>query len=381
MKRIAYAHRTRALGVEGVHIHGIADSLNRLGYQVTFFGPPFESRHDVSPGNPPRKTASGRLAAAMPEFFFELLEILYSLYLSVSLVIARARLPFDAIYERYAIFGFAGAVASEFWGIPLLLEVNYTSRSPLVRQRNKYLRPLAEAFDRWIFARATVLIAVSSRLRDQLVEEFGVPRERVLVLPNAADPAVFRPAPRSVPAERFTVGFVGGFFPWHGVDLLVTAIDQVAREEPQVTLVLVGDGPERPKIERMVADLGLQKIVKFTGNVAHKDLASVVATFDVGVMPDSNDYGSPMKIFEYMAMAKPVIAPDYPPIHDAYCDGVHGYIFPKRDATALADTIRRAARSPNQVREMGVAARQLIEQERNWMANTVKSLRASGLMR
>src|SRR5262249_9581762 len=140
---------------------------------------------------------------------------------------------------------------------------------------------------------------------------------RVVLTPNAANPAHFRPdvePVHDIGGRRIdtgpVVGFVGTFAPWHGLDLLVQAFARVA-DRFDAKLVLVGDGPERARIEQLCRSSGLAQRVAFAGTVSYADLPRYVAAFNIGVMPDSNDYGSPVKVFEYMASGKPVVVPDY----------------------------------------------------------------------
>jgi len=388
--RITLLHRTQGHGVEGVHIWGIANGLRRLGHEVAVLSPhgvetEAPSARAATPQAKPRATTGRRLIAwlseRMPEFAFELAEIAYNLLAWRALVRLAAQRGTDLVYERYAIFAVAGALFARRRGVPLLLEVNYTSRSPLVRQRSRLLLPLARRFDAWVFRQATALVAVSSRLRDELIADFGVPAEKILVMPNAADPEAFNPgiAPvaeiAGVPlAGRKVIGFVGSFAPWHGLPLLLEAVRQVMEVHRDALLVLVGDGPERPQIERLAADHGMTDRVLFAGLIGHDRLMHCVAAFSLGVMPDSNDYGSPMKIFEYMALGKPVIAPDYAPLLDVITDGRQGRVFRRRDAGALAACISGYFDDPQLMAAAGRQARASVEQHHNWLNNARRSL-------
>src|SRR5690606_7095436 len=282
--------------------------------------------------------------------------------------------PVDAVYERYAIFGLTGARVAQRLGKPFVLEVNYTSRSPLVRRRNKLLAPLARRVDRYVFARASALAVVSSYLKRHLIDDYAVPESKISVIPNAADPEKLDPArhagaPVRPGYEGRIVGFVGGFYPWHGLDLLVRAFRTVAARVPDARLVLIGDGPMRPAITSLVSDLGLSDKVVMPGQIPHGALHAHISFFDVGVMPDSNVYGSPMKVFEYMAMGKPVVVPDYPPLRDVVADGAEGRIFPPGDASALSECLEQLL-ADSALRElMGRRARAKIVSTHNWHNN------------
>ena len=111
-----------------------------------------------------------------------------------------------------------------------------------------------------------------------------------------------------------------------------------------------------------------------TGAIGHNQLMHYVAAFSLGVMPDSNDYGSPMKIFEYMALVKPVVVPDYGPLLDAVTDGKQGKIFRRKDAHALARCIGDYFSDPKSLAEAGNHARASVETQFNWRGNAERSL-------
>ena len=383
-----YVHRTRATGVEAVHIGQIMLGLRKLGHDVSMLSPVGDYIEGISQpatqspagqGAAPVKTASKR-SFEMPELLFECLELGFNLKAFIDGMRLSAKRNVDGIYERYSIFGLAGLLLSKWRRVPLVLEVNYTSLSPLVRKRSPLLKPLARWLDGVLFRSATHLLAVSSYLKDELVREFRVDPAAITVVPNAADPAVFDPS-LGIAAQPATplpsgpiVGFVGGFYKWHGLDLLVEAFLKVAVRHPDAALLLIGDGPMRAEVEAQVEARGLGGRVLMPGKVHHTRLAPYVARFGVGVMPDSNLYGSPMKIFEYMSMAVPVVAPDYGPLRDVLVDGQQGRIFRRRDVDHLAECISDLLADAALRRRMGEAARRSVIDTHNWLNNSKVAL-------
>ncbi len=366
---IVYIHRTRGEGVEGVHIDEIVRQFVGFGHRVEIVCP---VEPDEAGGN--RRNQHRDVGRKLPEFLFEIAELAYNLLGYYKLARLAQRDDVDLIYERYAIFSVFGVFFARRRRVPIVIEANYTAELPLVRRRTKLLKPLARRLDRYIFAGATRIVAVSSFVRDHLVEFYRVDPDKIRVVPNAADPDKFRFVDRDLGDDPKTIGFVGGFYPWHDVGLLVSAFAELAAEHPAARLCLVGDGPERPAIEAQVADLGIADAVEFTGSVPHGELAERVAPFYVGVMPDSNLYGSPMKIFEYMSMGVPVVAPDYAPILDVVRDAHEGLIFRRRDRDDLVACLRRILASPQLRRDLSLRARNKIETDRNWENNARLSI-------
>lgn len=375
--KIIYVHRTQAKGVEGVHIGEIAKAWRRRGHEVAIVSPVGEQLGEPETVALHPSTFRQRLfrfiSNHLPELIFECIELAYNVLL-IRQASKRGGAQADLIFERYAIFGIAGALLASRWHKPHIVEVNYTSCSALVRDRSRLLKPLARRLDKFVFSRATALVAVSTALKDHLVAEFAVPLSRIIVLPNAADPEVFDinkvlPPPRYSGVRGKIIGFVGGFYPWHGLDLLLQAFERIANRSPDATLMLVGDGPMRPAIQSQCEARGLGERVILTGRVPHDELPGYISLFHIGVMPDSNDYGSPMKIFEYMSLGKPVVVPDYGPLLDAVEDRREGRVFPARNIGALADCLAALLADDAEHARMSTNARKRILDKHNWLSN------------
>lgn len=317
----------------------------------------------------------------MPELLFEFAEMTYNLICARRIRALESSFRPQLVYERYAIFATAGCRYARSRHVPLILEVNYTSCSPLVRRRSGVLKPLARMIDKKLFQNASCIVVVSSYLREHLEKDFHVPREKILVCPNAADPRVFHTSIEPLQtfgdvslAGKKVIGFVGTFSPWHGVKMLIDAFQRVAEQLQDTIVMLVGDGPEKPAIMEKVKAYNLQDRVIFAGTVSHDELPSYVSTFSVGVMPDSNEYGSPMKIFEYMAMGKPVVVPDYGPLLDAVEHGRQGMVFERKNTDKLAQSLVAILENDELYAQMAENARAHIVNKHNWLANARNSL-------
>jgi glycosyltransferase involved in cell wall biosynthesis len=372
--------------VEGVHIAGTVDSLRTLGFDVHVIAP--LTSGEAEPPKPGSQAAhapsrlAGWVSRFTPELVFELMEIAYNAVGGRRLAKEQpAEVAF--VYERYAIFAWFAARWARRRRVRHVLEVNYTAMSPLVRKRSRLLRWLAIRCDRFVLRHADVVVAVSTQLRDHLARDYGVDAKRILVVPNAADPAAFDPATPSLEKlngvtlrDRQVIGFVGTFSPWHGLDLLVQSFLEVAARVRDAVILLVGDGPERPRIERIARESPLAPRFVFAGVVPHQELPRVLATFTVGVLPHSNDYGSPMKIFEYMAMGKTVVAPAVGPVLDVIEDGVNGVLFQPGDVRHLGERLIWALQDSERLDAIGAAARRTIEHEHNWRRHTERVVAA-----
>ena len=162
----------------------------------------------------------------------------------------------------------------------------------------------------------------------------GISEDKIFVVSNGVNANDFDPFVEESPAlvemlrpeGKIVLGFVGGFVTWHNFEFLLDCFRDLLTvcSDCGLVLLLVGDGPQRAEIERRVNSLGLKDHVFFTGYVSHKKINAMIQLMDICIIPHSNDYRSPIKLFEYMAMAKPVVAPRLEPIETVITDGVDG---------------------------------------------------------
>jgi len=277
------------------------------------------------------------------------------------------RLSPDFIYERYSLWGSAGRRFARNVSIPLVLEVN----APLAYEEQKYrgwsvLHPIARWAERRIWRRADLLVAVSEALRSHF-EEAGVEARKVQILPNAVDTSLFHPEVddhpllrRLKPDGRFVVGFVGSFKAWHGVDFLLEAFTRLHGKDASYHLLLVGDGPMRAELEERIRRLGLQHAVTLVGNVPHEEVPRYLALMDVAVAPYPalrDFYFSPLKLYEYMAGSRAVVASRIGQVAEVIDDGLTGLLYEPGNEEALIGCIRRLRTDESLRKELGKNAR------------------------
>jgi len=279
--------------------------------------------------------------------------------------------PFDLVYERYSLWSYAGMAFARAADVPGLLEVN----SPLIEEQVEFRslihRDKAEAVAERAFDAASNLIAVSEEVADHL-DKFGGARDKVTVIPNGVDPERIRPG--LTPAwpgarESFTVGFVGSLKPWHGLPMLVEAFHRFHQEEPKSRLLLVGDGPERAKLNDELVRRGLDKSAHLTGAISPDQVPGWLASMNVAVAPYppmSHFYFSPLKIFEYMAAGLPVVASRVGQIERVIQHDVNGQLVTPGDSSALVDAFRLLRHDPEMCSRLGQAARQTVLQKHTW---------------
>jgi glycosyltransferase involved in cell wall biosynthesis len=318
------------------------------------------------------------LKARWGRYLHEPKELAWNLrYAALERGLVRERQP-DVLLVRDQVLTASCVSVAARTGVPLVLEVNApAAESGLYLDQYAHIPRVPEWLERWKVRHADAVTVVSSALRAHLIARHGVEGSRITVVPNGADVHRFDPATpaASVLADGVpTVGFVGSFQKWHGCDVLADLIHAVAARRSDVRFVLVGDGPERAALEDSVRALGPR--VVFTGVVPHDAVPGIVAGFDVGVMPESNFYGSPLKVIEWMAAGRAVVAPRYRPLEDVIDDGVHGLLFAPRDHEAMVGAVLSLLEDPGRRRALSEAAAARVRAELTWEHNARRVLGA-----
>lgn len=369
--RVAYVCMDPGIPVWGnkgcsIHVQGILRALLRKGIDVELIA--------LRPGGtcPPGlesvtlHTLHGELAREGRERA----QALYRLNDTVRQLLG-AHGCFDFVYERYALYSYAGVEFARSHDIPGLLEVN----APLIEEQERYRvlfdRDGATEATKRAFHAATAVVAVSEGIA-AYVRNHGVVDGRISVLPNAVDPREFS-SPRISDATQdgtFTIGFVGSLKPWHGVDQLISAYARLWDYEAAWQLLIAGDGPERDRLQARVAGLPapIASSIKFLGMLPHAEIPRLLATMNAAVAPSvsSDTYFSPIKIFEYMSAGRPVVAARCGQIPSLIRHGVTGLLYDPEDTQDLASALLRLRADPSLAALIAEGARRDVLAHHSW---------------
>lgn len=379
---VLYHHRTRGQEVERVHITGIVKALRQLGHQVTIVSPPGGDPDKSSPKIQAlcsqKRTGWDFVSHWFPELLFELLEICYNLYAYIRMRFCMKNHRIDFIYERYALFGFAGVLLARKHKLPILLEINDSTFVERVRKLR--CRALAAKIERLVFSEASGLITISSAFKKTIISKTDTPGTSIWCIPNAIDPEKFdsyqsdgqQIRDRYRLSDRTVIGYIGGFVHWHRIDYLIEAVAELIPHYPNICCLLVGGGASQASLQEYITQKNIQLYFVFTGRIPHENIPEYIAAMDITVIPHSNDYGSPMKLFEYMAMGKPVVAPRLAPIEDIVTEGIDGALFKPGNKDQLKDTLTTLIEDFERRVWLGENARRTVCEKHLWIHNAQK---------
>jgi len=383
--RILYHHRTRGDGAEGIHIAEMISAFEAQGHQVRLACPWTAKKNQGL--NRKQSNTIAISGLGWKRFLKQLAELLYNLisFLRVSYWSIRFR-P-DFIYERYSAFHCGGVIAAKVFRVPLVLEVNATYAGKFGCRFPVYF-PRALLFcERVALRTSAIVVVVSNALRDCVTEQ-GVLVGRVLVLPNAINEQKCIKAKESSSRmgsklkselgidSEFVIGFVGSLRKWHGIDLLIDAIPSVIRECPEAQFLIIGSGEMESSLKEFVEKERLWSKVILHPAVEHDQVFDYLNLVTVGLMPDSNQFGSPMKILEYMAMGVVPVAPDVEPIREIIQNHETGIVFKQRCVSEFVESISMLYRDEKLRLRVAQQASSYVLGNRLWRINAEKTISA-----
>ncbi len=247
-----------------------------------------------------------------------------------------------------------------------------TSRRERLRRRN--------ATEVRCMLAADAIVTLAETMKADIVAR-GVPAERVFIVPNGVDPVAFQPRAAD-PAlraryglgDRFVIGYVSNLdHPREGHETLIRATAILAADDRDVACLIVGEGRHRATLESIAAESGAADRLIFTGAVPHDEVPAMYALLDAFVVPRRDERAArlvtPLKPFEAMAMARPLIVSDLPALTEVAPDGERSLTYPAEDAAALAEAVERLMDDPDLAARLGEAGRDWVTRERTWASN------------
>ena len=382
------------------HICGIVNAFCRMGIPVVYpssWHPESIDQH-----------ADVRDIRLSTEISLPTEAALYHVQLSsfISLLkIGREKKP-RYIYARSTLGGFSTVLLARVLGVPLVLEYNgseaWISRNWGHSLRFGWLADLAEIV---CLKHADLIFTISQHLANELREK-GCNEERITWLPNGVEYWRFGPdvvdasngreirEAYGIPKDAAIIGYIGTFGQWHGTDVLAHAIEKVAARRPSLVgegklhFLVAGDGKHRERFLEIINDAGLSNMVSAPGTISQSYGPQLLASCDILVAPhvENTDgtpfFGSPIKLFEYLASARPIVASNLHQLGDVLCDSPEwpeigtaedkefktapGILVPPGDPDALAQALIYFVENTTATKNAGQFARMIATERHGW---------------
>lgn len=315
----------------------------------------------------------------------------------------------NAIYQRYNGFSFCGAYIAKKKNIPFVLEFNSSDVWKIKNWQNKdtllkrifktiyykiFKLPIVSAIEKYNLNSAAHIVVVSDALKNILLK-FGVDENKIIVNPNGIDESKYNPQIKCDDVKqkynlenKIMIGFIGTFGQWHGAENIALAFGRLLKKSPEyknkAKLFMMGDGVRMPIVKKHILEFGLQENVVLTGLIPQEQGAKFLSACDILINatvpnPDGSEFfGSPTKLFEYMAMGKAIICSDMAQMSKILEQGKTAYMVEPGNIDELATAMKELVDDSELRRRLGDNARDEVIQKYTWDKHVDKILKVVG---
>jgi len=317
-------------------------------------------------------------------------EIIYNLKL---IRIIGKKLDYDFIYQRYSGESFSGAYLSLKAGIPFILEFNSSevwklknwskTKNPFKNFLKTYIQlPITKRIERYNLKHAHLIVVVSQVLKDNLIAQ-GIDGNKILVNPNGVEVEKFSSIQKSEAilqkhnlSNKFVVGFIGTFGKWHGVVEMAKAavlfFEKYPEQRNKVNFLIIGSGKLFPEVEAIIEQSPYTEQIKLIGAIPQEKAPAYLRTCDLFLSPHIKNpdgtkfFGSPTKLFEYMACERPIIASDLDQIGEIFTHGENSHMVTPGNVKELSDAINKLVLDTDYCVKIAKGAFDLVNSKYTW---------------
>ena len=313
----------------------------------------------------------------------------------------------DAIYQRYNGFSFCGAYIAKMKNIPFVLEFNSSDVWKIKNWKNNdtllkrifktiyykiFKLPIVSTIEKYNLSSAAHIIVVSEALKNILLK-FGVDENKIIVNPNGIDERKYNLQIKCDDVKqkynlenKIVIGFIGTFGQWHGAENIALAFGGLLKKYPEyknkAKLFMIGDGVRMPIVKKYILEFDLQENVVLTGLIPQYEGAKFLNACDILINatvpnPDGSEFfGSPTKLFEYMAVGKAIICSDMAQMSEILEQGKTAYMVEPGNIDELATAMKELVDDSELRRRLGNSARDEVIQKYTWDKHVDKILKA-----
>lgn len=313
-------------------------------------------------------------------FFFYISKILmyvsYQLFLLFYLCRFVKNSKADIIYNRMGMLSLAPVIVSKVADVPLIVEINgiISEELKMVGVPKPFIHSF-KLFEKITCRSSKKIVVVTKGIKNTIQKDYKIPQNSIVVIHNGVNTDLFKPmdinktrALLGFDLSSYYIVFVGYLAPWQGVDYLIESIPLILNKLENVKLLIVGEGPKRQRLEQMVKEKKLESNVIFTGRVAYEDVPKYINAGDICVAPFVKAKGdlSPLKIYEYLACGKPVVASNVEGVGNFVSKSKSGIATEPQDPRKLAGSILSLLTNEGLREEMGRNGRKIVTEEYTW---------------
>lgn len=371
---------SKTVGGHVSHIESVINSFKDLGWQVFL----------VSPGefsNPgcEKMVIKPFDDGILPPCFTEML---YDFFVAFKTMKVIKQINPAFIYQRHGNYHLAGAIISFLTGIPYILEVNgiiscevqYWGITP------QWVINFFCPYEKISLQNAAKISAISLEMKEALIEA-GIKPEKIYLNPNGADTHIFTPGQEAAKGireksgidEYKVIGYAGTFDHYHGIDTLVETVKYITAQYEKSAFLLVGDGLLQKSVKESLAEITGRERIIFTGKIPFSMMPAYLEACDIlmynGGRGRENFHFSPIKLFEYMAMEKPVISYNTGQMSRVIENGVDGLLVDPSSIENYKRGMEYLIKNPQLWDGMGKEARKKVEESFTWKRNAGRTIK------
>ncbi|MCT2535122.1 glycosyltransferase family 4 protein [Aquibacillus koreensis] len=285
----------------------------------------------------------------------------------------------ERLIYRYSIYDISGMLAAKLFRIPIIYEINGSIEYERDIANKFYIKRFVKTSEKYIFKHASLLLLVSEELKRYFGSK-SYNMDHVLVVPNGVDIRKFnqpQPLPERLAqlkqawSSKKVIGFMGSLKSWHGAERIIDLLPELIQKDQDVRYLIIGDGDQRGVINDKITQSKLQDYVYITGFQDYTIIPSLLDIMDIAVAPYQHIdffHFSPLKVMEYMAKGKPVIAPALGQCKDLIAKD-HGILLQENNQEALKHALLKLIMDPDQAMEMGKRGQRYIREHYTWEQN------------
>ncbi len=293
---------------------------------------------------------------------------------------------YDVIYDRYSLLN-VGGILGKLFNIPVIYELNgiiHDENKILNRNYIGTLKKYLEYWETFAFKLPQKFVVVTQGIKDYLIETYDINEGDIVVVENGFSVDIFENKSDINKNIKLNYGyiyicFVGHLLRWQGIKYLIKAAPDVIKQFPNVRFLIVGDGPVKKELMELTEEFGVSNNFIFTGSVPHEQVPSYINASDLCVAPfiierNSKSGLSPMKLYEYLACGKAIVASNIPGVNELLRNSGGGSTVTPENPKELANTIAILLRNDDLRKTMGDRGRAYVIENHSWTSVTKKLL-------